>query len=118
MLGHQFGQNLVLSLDLFLQVGDPVLVGGVVRPRLLLERRHAVLEELLLPAVEDGGLQAEFIAELRDRLLPPANAASGWRPSLPACNASAAFSCVLSFTLLGERILHFELNRNISIKVL
>ena len=30
---------------------------------------RAVLEELLLPAVENGGLQAEFIAELRDRLI-------------------------------------------------
>src|SRR5689334_3726917 len=28
-----------------------------------------VLEEILLPAVEDRGLQAEFIAELRDALL-------------------------------------------------
>src|ERR1700693_2517744 len=42
----------------------------------------------------------------------PADAASGWRPFLPACNASVASSCVLSFTLLGERLLHFHLNRN------
>jgi hypothetical protein len=42
----------------------------------------------------------------------PANAASGWRPSLPARSASVASSCVLSFTLLGERLLHFQLNRN------
>jgi hypothetical protein len=30
VLGHQFGQNLVLGLDLLLQVADPVLIGGVV----------------------------------------------------------------------------------------
>ena len=69
MLGHQLSQNLVLRLDLLLQVGDPLLVGGVVRSRLLLEGGRAVLEELLLPAIEDRGLQAEFIAELRDRLV-------------------------------------------------
>ncbi len=33
------------------------------------QRRRSFLEELLVPAVEDRGLQAEFIAELRDRLL-------------------------------------------------
>jgi hypothetical protein len=41
----------------------------MVRSRFLLEGGRAVLEELLLPAVENGGLQAEFIAELRDRLI-------------------------------------------------
>src|SRR5262249_38967285 len=42
----------------------------------------------------------------------PANAASGWRPSLPARIASVASSCVLSNSLIGERLLHFQLNRN------
>jgi hypothetical protein len=41
----------------------------MVRSRFLLEGGHAVLEELLLPAIENGGLQAESIAELRDRLI-------------------------------------------------
>lgn len=41
-----------------------------------------------------------------------ANAASGWRLSLPVCSASAFFSFVLSVTLVGERLLHFQLNRN------
>jgi hypothetical protein len=44
---------------------------------LLLESSRPVLEELLLPAVEDRWLSAQFIAELRDRLLiqqmPPRN---------------------------------------------
>src|SRR5882757_7100368 len=63
------GQDLVFGLDLLLQVGDPLLLGEVVRPRFLLEGNRPILEELLLPAVEDRGLQAEFIAELRDWLL-------------------------------------------------
>jgi hypothetical protein len=35
----------------------------------LLEGGRSVLEELFLPAAEDRGLQAEFIAQLRDRLV-------------------------------------------------
>jgi len=69
MLGHQLGQNFVLRLDLFLQVGDPLLAGGVIRPPLLPEGSHAVFEELPLLGVKDSGPQANFIAELRDRLL-------------------------------------------------
>jgi hypothetical protein len=69
MLGHQLSQDLVLRLDLLLQVGDPLLVGGMVGWPLLLEGRRAVLEELLLPPIEDCGLQAELVAELRDGLL-------------------------------------------------
>src|SRR5215831_9342730 len=42
----------------------------------------------------------------------PVDAASGWPPSLPASSASAASSCVLSLTLLEERLLHFQLNRS------
>jgi len=62
MLGHQLRQNLVLGPDPFLQVGDPLQLGGVVGWSLRLEGGHAVLEELLLPAVEDRGLQAHLIA--------------------------------------------------------
>jgi hypothetical protein len=36
---------------------------------LLLEGGRAVFEKLLVPAIEGRGLQAKFIAELRDRLL-------------------------------------------------
>src|SRR4029078_6183632 len=42
----------------------------------------------------------------------PANAASEWRPSLPARIDSVSSSCVLSISLVGERLLHFQLNRN------
>jgi len=41
-----------------------------------------------------------------------ANAASGWRPFLPVCSASVASSYVPPTTLLGERLLRFQLNRN------
>jgi hypothetical protein len=77
VLRHQLGQNLVLGLDLLLHVGDPFLFGGMVRPYFLLEGSGTVLEEFLLPAVEDRVLQAEFIAQLRDGLPSPVNAASG-----------------------------------------
>src|SRR5438094_4571433 len=42
----------------------------------------------------------------------PADAASVWQLSLPACSASVASSCVRSIILMGERFLHFQLNRN------
>ena len=69
MLSHQLGQNVVLRLDFLLQVGDPFLLGGMVRPRFLLESSSPVLEEFLLPAVEDRRLESHFIAQLRDGLL-------------------------------------------------
>jgi|ERR1700691_2000762 len=52
MLRHQFSQNLILRLDLLLQIRDSFLFGLMVGPSSLLESRRAVLEELLLPAVE------------------------------------------------------------------
>jgi len=58
VLRHELGQNLVLGLDLLLQIGDPLLLGGVVRPCFLLEGSGPVLEELLLPAVEDRRLES------------------------------------------------------------
>jgi len=52
VLRHQFGEDLVLGLDLLLQIGDPLLLCGVVGWPLLLEGSRPVLEELLLPAGE------------------------------------------------------------------
>src|SRR5262245_37039192 len=83
----------------------------MVGPCFLLEGKRPVLEEFLLPAVEDRRLEFRFITA--SRWAPcPANVASEWRPSLPARSASVASSCVLSFTLLRERLFHFQLNRN------
>src|SRR5262249_25939345 len=42
----------------------------------------------------------------------PANAASGWRLSLPRCNAFVFSSRVLSVILTAERSLHFQPRRN------
>ena len=61
MLRHQFGQNLVFGLDLLLQVVDPFLLGCMVGPRFRLEGSRPVLEELLLPAVEDRGLESVLV---------------------------------------------------------
>jgi hypothetical protein len=60
MLRHQFGQNFVLRLDLLLQVVDPFLLGGMVRPRFRLKGSRSILEELFPPAVEDRRLQTRF----------------------------------------------------------
>jgi len=57
MLGHQFGQNFILRLDLLLQVRDSFLFGLMVGPSSVLESRGSVLEELLLPAVEHRWLK-------------------------------------------------------------
>jgi len=67
VLRHQLGQNLVLGLDLLLQVLDAFLLGRVVGAALPLEGRRPVLKELLLPAVEDGGVDAGLFAQVRDR---------------------------------------------------
>jgi hypothetical protein len=57
VLRHQFGQNLVLRLDLLLQVCYALLVSGMVRWPFLLEGSSPILEEFLLPAVEDRRLE-------------------------------------------------------------
>src|ERR1700690_1408828 len=69
MLRHQLRQDLILGLDLLFQILDALLLGLLVGAALGLEGGPSVLEELLLPPVEDRWLQAQFIAELGDRLL-------------------------------------------------
>src|SRR6185295_18735527 len=111
MLGHQFGQNLVLGLDLLLQLGDPLLLGRMVWPCFRLKCSRAFLEELLLPAVEDRGL--ESVCNTAPKSAPaPADASSGCRLSLSVFSASVAASYVRSIILTGERFHHFQLNRN------
>jgi hypothetical protein len=61
VLRHQFRQDLILGLDLLLQIGDPLLLCGMVGPRFRLKGTRAVLEELLLPAVEDRGLESLLV---------------------------------------------------------
>jgi hypothetical protein len=69
MLRHQFGQNLVLGLDLLLQVRNAFLFDLVIGAGFALEGSGPVLEELLLPAVEDRGLESVLVTQLRDRRL-------------------------------------------------
>src|SRR5271169_2491706 len=44
----------------------------------------------------------------------PTSAVVGWQPSLPPCNASALFACVLSAILTEERLLQFQLRQDSS----
>jgi len=67
MLRHQFGQNLILRLDLLLQMGDSFLFGLMVGPSSVLESCGSVLKELLLSAVEHLRLEPKFVAQIRDR---------------------------------------------------
>ena len=62
MLRHQFRQDLILALNLFLQELDAFLLGLVVGAGFGLEGRGPVLEELLLPAVEYRRLQPQVVA--------------------------------------------------------
>src|SRR5580704_2232441 len=76
------------------------LVPLIVFPRLefLLEGRSPVLEEFLLPAVEDCWLEPRIIAELRDGFLLQQMPSHDGERSLPACSAPVASSWTLSFT--------------------
>jgi hypothetical protein len=112
MLRHQLSQHLILGLDLLLQILDVLLLGLLIGAGLILEGRRSILEELLLPAVEDRWLQAQFIAELGDRFLAQ---------QMPPQDGHFFFGCVvlpclfhafLSVILTEERSLHFQLRRN------
>src|SRR5262245_37936700 len=66
MFFHQFGDDFVLALELVAEGGDgsvEVALGG---GALALEGGGAVLEELLLPEVEQGGRELMLIAEVGD----------------------------------------------------
>src|SRR6516165_6190953 len=67
MLLHQFGDDLVLALELVAEGGDGPLEVAVGCRALPLEGGGAVLEELLLPDVEQGGRELMLVAEVRDR---------------------------------------------------
>jgi hypothetical protein len=67
VLGHQFGQHLVLSLNLFFQELDSLLFGLVVRPALALKDSSTVLEKFFLPTLEHRWLQPVFLAQIGNR---------------------------------------------------
>src|SRR4051812_26765336 len=67
MFLHDFREDLVLAFELLLQGRDPLLL-EVGRPLgAAFEGGGAVVEELLLPAVEHRGMDAVAVAEVRDR---------------------------------------------------
>src|SRR3954470_21701043 len=67
MLLHEFGEDLVLALELLLKVGDPPVLVVACASGAGLERGRGVLEELLLPAVEHRGVDAVLVTQIRDR---------------------------------------------------
>src|SRR5918999_1542503 len=72
MLLHQLGEDLVLALELFLEGGDLAVLGvflGLATFAGLGEGSGAVLEELLLPEVEEGDGEVVLLADVRNRLL-------------------------------------------------
>ena len=66
MIFHQFGNDFVLALELVTQGGDGSLEVAFRRGVLALEGAGAVLEELLLPDVEERGRELVLVAEVRD----------------------------------------------------
>ena len=112
MLRHQFGQDLILRLDLLLQVRDSFLFGLMVGPSSLLEGSRSVLEELLLPAVEHRRLESQFVTQLRDRhpfhQMPPQNGNLLFRRVV----LPLLFHAVRSVILTDERFLHFQLRQD------
>src|SRR5512142_621646 len=66
MFFHEFGEDLVLALELLLQEGDLAILGVVGASGARFEGGRGVVEELLLPAVEHRGVDALLITEVRD----------------------------------------------------
>jgi hypothetical protein len=72
VLLHEFGENLVLALELFFQGSDLAILGvflGFATMAGILEGSGAVLEELLLPEVEEIDGEVVLLADVGDRLL-------------------------------------------------
>src|SRR5262245_52283627 len=70
MLLHQLGEDLVLALQLSLEVGELSVLGGGTGLAALVASREgssAVLEELLLPVVEEADGDAMFFPEVGNR---------------------------------------------------
>jgi len=63
---YQFGDDFVLALELVAERGDGPLEVALGSGVLAFEGGGAVLEELLLPGVEQRGRELMLIAEIRD----------------------------------------------------
>jgi hypothetical protein len=66
MFLHEFGDNLILTLNLLAQESDRADVSRLGVRCFALEGDGPVLEELLLPGVELSGLELKLVAEVRD----------------------------------------------------
>src|SRR4051794_28911331 len=66
MLLHELRDDLVLALELGLKCGDDAEVFSAGRRVLSLKGGGAVLEEDLLPGVEERGRELVLVAEVRD----------------------------------------------------
>src|SRR3954451_20968283 len=66
MFLHEFREDFVLALELFLQEGDPPVRGVTGASGSGFESGGGVLEELLLPAVEHGGVDVVLVAKVRN----------------------------------------------------
>jgi hypothetical protein len=66
MFLHEFRKDLVLALELLLEQRDPPILGVAGASGAGFEGGRAVLEELLLPAVEHRRVDAVLVAQIRD----------------------------------------------------
>src|SRR3982751_3158877 len=66
MFLHEFREDLVLALELLLEEGNLPILGVAGATGAGFEGGRAVLEELLLPAVEHGGVDAVLVTQIRD----------------------------------------------------
>src|SRR6516162_3201496 len=66
MLFHELREHLVLALELLLKQRDLPILGIARASGAGLKRGRAVLEELLLPAVEHRGVDAVLVAQIGD----------------------------------------------------
>jgi hypothetical protein len=72
VLLHEFGEDFVLALELVLEGGDLTVFGvkfGLAAFAGVIEGRSAILEELLLPEVEEVNGEVVFLADVGDGLL-------------------------------------------------
>src|SRR5262245_59866100 len=67
MFLHEVRKDLVLALELLLEQGNLPILGVAGAMRAAFEGGRAVLEELLLPAVEHRGVDAVLVTQIRDR---------------------------------------------------
>src|SRR5512135_3868480 len=66
MFFHEFREDFVFALELLLKRRDLPILGIAGASGAGLEGGRAVLEELLLPAVEHRGVDAVLVAQVRD----------------------------------------------------